>query len=132
MNFFELTNRVGLIGQWRERVLYLYNPLFFVGGTWLTVGIMVAVATDSCVTAWVGIEINLVGLIGVFAVRESLRVSVKIKYFVVQCIASSIFLAGVLSVKAGERKRSSWLALLARAMVQFRLFIKIGVFPLHT
>ena len=132
MNFLELTNKVGLIGPRRERVLYLYNPLFFVGGTWLTVGIMVAVATDSCVTAWVGIEVNLVGLIGVFAVRECLSVSVKIKYFVVQCIASSIFLAGVLRVKAGERKRSSWLALLARAMVQFSLFIKIGVFPLHT
>lgn len=95
-------------------------------------GIIVAVATDSCVTAWVGIEVNLVGLIGVFAVRESLSVAVKIKYFVVQCIASSIFLAGVLRVKAGERKTASWLALCASAMVQLRLFIKIGVFPLHT
>lgn len=113
-------------------MLYLYNPLFFVGGIWLIVGIIVAVATDSCVTAWVGIEVNLVGLIGVFAVRESLSVSVKIKYFVVQCIASSIFLVGVLRVKAGERKTASWLALCASAMVQLRLFIKIGVFPLHT
>ena len=113
-------------------MLYLYNPLFFVGGIWLIVGIIVAVATDSCVTAWVGIEVNLVGLIGVFAVRESLSVSVKIKYFVVQCIASSIFLVGVLRVKAGERKTASWLALCASAIVQLRLFIKIGVFPLHT
>ena len=93
---------------------------------------IVAVATDSCVIAWVGIELNLVGLIGVFAVRASLRVSVKIKYFVIQCIASSIFLTGVLRVKAGERKTDSWLALWSRAMVQLRLFIKVGVFPLHT
>ena len=69
---------------------------------------------------------------GVFAVRECLSVSVKIKYFVIQCVASSIFLVGVLSVKTGEIKSASWLALCARAIVQLGLFLKIGVFPLHT
>lgn len=77
-------------------------------------------------------ELNLVGLIGVFVVRESLSATVKIKYFVVQCFASSLFLVGVLSIKRGEMGCSSSLVLFSNAIVQLGLFIKIGVFPLHT
>lgn len=77
-------------------------------------------------------ELNLVGLIGVFAVREGLVAAVKIKYFIIQCIASSMFLVGVLRVKSGEVGHRSGLVLCANAIVQLGLYIKIGVFPLHT
>nr|QDO71907.1 NADH dehydrogenase subunit 2 [Lithophaga curta] len=115
------------------RVFYLYNPLFFIGWFLLVVGMMVAVSTDSCLTAWLGMELNLVGLMGVFAVRECLVPAVKIKYFVVQCIASSMFLVGILSLKGGEvGDDMGGLALCSGAVVQVSLFLKIGVFPLHT
>lgn len=117
--------------QW-SFVIYLYNPLFFLGSILLVIGILVAIRTDSCVTAWLGIEVNLVGLIGVFAVRESLSATVKIKYFVVQCLASSLFLIGILRIKRGEIGHAGNLVLFSNAIVQLGLFIKIGIFPVHT
>ena len=111
---------------------YSYNPLFFVGGVLLVIGLFFSVRTDSCVGAWVGMEINLVGLMGIFAVRESLSIAVKVKYFVIQCIASSIFLVGILRVKRGSLGYSSNLVLFADALVQMGLIIKVGAFPVHT
>lgn len=64
--------------------------------------------------------------------RESLSTAVKIKYFVIQCIASSMFLVGVLRSKRGERKSASWMALCGSALVQLSLLIKIGGFPVYT
>lgn len=80
-----------------------------------------------------GIELNLVGLIGVFAVREGLVPAVKIKYFVIQCIASSMFLVGVLSLKRGEvGDDMGALTLCSGTVVQFGLFMKIGAVPVHS
>lgn len=71
-------------------------------------------------------------MIGIFAVRNSLAAAVKVKYFVVQCIASSLFLVGVLRSKTGEIGYFSGLMLCINVIVQLGLFIKIGAFPLHT
>ena len=51
MNYLGLVKKFNKGLKGRIPIFYLYNPLFLVGVVWLVVGLIVAVSTDSCVTA---------------------------------------------------------------------------------
>lgn len=79
----------------------IYNPFYLLRGFLLIGGILVTLRTDSKIRGWLGIEINVIGFLGVLRVRGFINISVGLKYFIIQVLGSGLFLMGVLVFYSG-------------------------------
>nr|YP_009681512.1 NADH dehydrogenase subunit 2 [Modiolus nipponicus]QDO71919.1 NADH dehydrogenase subunit 2 [Modiolus nipponicus] len=109
----------------------MYNPFYLISGALLVGGLVVAVSTDSKVSGWLGMEINVMGFLGVLSVRSFMSISVGLKYFIIQVLGSSLFLLGIFVLYCGEFNVSSVVCQLGGVLAEVGLFCKAGVFPFH-
>lgn len=129
-----LGHRGLLLGvEWvnRLRRFSIFNPVFFLSWVFLVVGGLLAIASDSYFMSWVGLELNTIGFIGVIRVRDGLSPVVKIKYFIVQCLSSGIFLVSVLRLKTMDVYCYEFFVPVLVALGQLGLAFKAGLFPIH-
>nr|YP_010534924.1 NADH dehydrogenase subunit 2 [Modiolus modulaides]UYA96807.1 NADH dehydrogenase subunit 2 [Modiolus modulaides] len=109
----------------------LYNPMNIFSTMILVVGVLVVLGTDSKVGAWLGMEINVFGFLGVLSVRNSVSISVGLKYFIVQAVGSGLFLVGVLCCYSSGLVYNQLVVSIGSLVLGFGLFCKAGVFPFH-
>ena len=108
--------------------LILINPSSFVFSTTLVLGTIISISSSSWLGIWIGLEMNLLSFVPLINKGKSpYETESAIKYFLVQAIASILFLIAVLSnevyINITENTRYY---LISRA-----LLIKIGAAPFH-
>nr|YP_009344603.1 NADH dehydrogenase subunit 2 [Modiolus modiolus]APU51263.1 NADH dehydrogenase subunit 2 [Modiolus modiolus] len=109
----------------------IYNPFYLLSGLLLIGGILVTLSTDSKISGWLGMEINVMGFLGVLSVRGFMNISVGLKYFIIQVLGSGLFLMGVLVFYSGYFSLNHLMLQVSGWMVEMGLFCKAGIFPLH-
>jgi NADH-ubiquinone oxidoreductase chain 2 len=97
--------------------------------TLLMTGTILAVSANSWFTAWLGLEINLMGLIPLILVKlNSNSTEAAIKYFLAQAIASIILVLIALTEKSSFQ---TYIILDANILILSALAIKAGIAPFH-
>lgn len=103
-----------------------YQVIFF---STIVIGTIMAISSNSWITAWIGLEINLIRIIPLFLAHSNRKsTEAAIKYFIVQAFAS-IFLIFFSSLRL-----SSSLIFFAQNLtrvVLISLIIKSGIAPFH-
>jgi len=102
------------------------GPLMVLSFFTLVFGLVVMVSTDSHITAWVGIEVNMLGFMCLLGIKSTLNMRVLVNYFVFQRFGSTIYLFGSTIILHCERLR---VAMLGYFLVHLGLLCKAGLFP---
>lgn len=110
----------------RRVVRRFEGPLIVLRGFTLTFGLIIIVSTDSHMTAWVGIEVNMLGFICLLGIKSVLNMRVLINYFVFQRLGSTMYLFGSSVILHCERFN---IALLGYFLIHLGLLCKAGLFP---
>nr|AXS64957.1 NADH dehydrogenase subunit 2 [Coleoptera sp. 5 KM-2017] len=104
---------------------YPYKILFFLS---MLMGTLISVSSMSWFMAWIGLEINLLSLIPLMKTHDnSLSSEATIKYFIIQALASMLFLTSTfmeMYLPLNLKETSSFL-------ISLTLFLKMGAAPLH-
>lgn len=108
--------------------LILINPSNFIFIFTLISGTLISISSSSWLGIWLGLEINLLSFIPLINKNKTpYETEAAIKYFLVQAIASILFLVAVLSTEITDFFiNNSSPYLISRA-----LLIKIGAAPFH-
>ena len=90
----------------------------------LSLGVLIAVSSNSWFITWIGLELNLLSFIPIICSRSNVYYSESaIKYFLVQAIASAIIISGTITIIFTQA--APILLILAR------LLLKTGAAPFH-
>nr|ATB19123.1 NADH dehydrogenase subunit 2 [Bathymodiolus manusensis] len=92
----------------------------------LVFGLVVMVSTDSHMTAWVGMEVNMLGFMCLLGIKSTLNMRVLVNYFVFQSFGSTMYLFGSTIILHCE---SLSVAMLGYFLVHLGLLCKAGLFP---
>lgn len=110
------------------RDLVIVTPLCRVRWVVLLMGSIYRITSGGLIGAWLGLEVNLFCFICLMGRGRSSGVAACVKYFVIQCFGSSLFLFGMLwpGIKVGVVD-------LGREVFVLRgLFVKCGLFPFYS
>lgn len=102
------------------------GPLVVLSFSTLVFGLIVIVSTDRHISAWVGMEVNMLGFMCLLGVKSVLNMRVLVNYFVFQRFGSTIYLFGSTIVLHCE---SLFITLLGYFLVHLGLLCKAGIFP---
>nr|YP_010230679.1 NADH dehydrogenase subunit 2 [Bathymodiolus brooksi]QSV10356.1 NADH dehydrogenase subunit 2 [Bathymodiolus brooksi] len=102
------------------------GPLVVLSFSTLVFGLIVMVSTDSHMSAWVGMEVNMLGFMCLLGVKSVLNMRVLVNYFVFQSFGSTMYLFGSTIVLHCE---SLFITLLGYFLVHLGLLCKAGIFP---
>nr|APD14862.1 NADH dehydrogenase subunit 2 [Ducetia sp. NS-2016] len=109
----------------------MMNPskiLFFIT---LFSGTLVTICSDSWLGAWTGLEINLLSFIPLMTdSKNMMSTEASLKYFLIQAVASAIFLFSVLLMHL-VAMLPSILETLIPCLISSSLFLKTGAAPFH-
>nr|YP_009441955.1 NADH dehydrogenase subunit 2 [Hylastes attenuatus]AOY40176.1 NADH dehydrogenase subunit 2 [Hylastes attenuatus] len=96
-------------------------------------GTMIAISTLSWLSAWIGLEMNLLSVLPLMKTKTKTSTEVMIKYFIVQAIASNILLFSIIIFT-----NSAYFSLFNTSsskilplIISSSLFLKIGAAPFH-
>nr|YP_010271058.1 NADH dehydrogenase subunit 2 [Spinactaletes boneti]UJY98016.1 NADH dehydrogenase subunit 2 [Spinactaletes boneti] len=94
-------------------------------------GTLMAVSAPNWVTAWIGLEINMMSFIPLLSTPPTNKsAEASIKYFMNQALASSIFLFSILTVLSNKTPSTSMSLVIAMPMI-LALATKSGMAPTH-
>nr|UOU84915.1 NADH dehydrogenase subunit 2 [Microchrysa flavicornis] len=97
--------------------------------TTLMSGTLISISSSSWLSAWMGLEINLLSFIPLMSNnKNSMTTETALKYFLTQAIASSIFLVAVI---LSMLKISFYPSLNYNTLIIIALLIKSGTAPFH-
>nr|YP_010946726.1 NADH dehydrogenase subunit 2 [Panesthia strelkovi]WGO57457.1 NADH dehydrogenase subunit 2 [Panesthia strelkovi] len=103
--------------------------LFF---TTLISGLMITVSSNSWISAWMGLEINLLSFIPLMTSNDNIfTTEAALKYFLIQALASSSLLFIILSKSILESMFSLINSSLTSIIIVAPLLMKSGAAPLH-
>nr|YP_009520110.1 NADH dehydrogenase subunit 2 [Bathymodiolus securiformis]ATB19141.1 NADH dehydrogenase subunit 2 [Bathymodiolus securiformis] len=102
------------------------GPLMVLSVFTLTFGLIIMISTDSHLTAWVGMEVNMLGFMCLLGIKSVLNMRVLINYFVFQSFGSTMYLFGSSVILHCE---SFNIALLGYFLIHLGLLCKAGLFP---
>ncbi|CAC9491546.1 hypothetical protein BPUTSESOX_1525 [uncultured Gammaproteobacteria bacterium] len=102
------------------------GPLVVLSSSALIFGLIIMVSTDRHISAWVGIEVNILGFICLLGVKSVLNMRVLVNYFVFQRFGSTLYLFGSTVVLHCEGLN---ITLLGYFLVHLGLLCKAGLFP---
>ena len=89
----------------------------------LTLGIFIAISSNSWFTSWLGLELNLLSFIPIITSRfNSYSSEAALKYFLVQALGSTIILVSSTAIRVLKNPR---------ILILIALLLKIGAAPLH-
>nr|AYQ19073.1 NADH dehydrogenase subunit 2 [Agrilinae sp. 5 ACP-2013] len=109
---------------------YLYKLLF---STMLLLSTLLTISTNSWVTMWIGLEINLLSFIPLMKEKMNMRASeASMKYFITQAMASIILLTALLNNCVIESFSSNLIINTPTLMITLSALItKTGAAPFH-
>jgi len=97
--------------------------------TTIITGTTIVVSSSSWATAWIGLEINLIRVIPIIMINNSIKsVDSTIKYFIIQAISSSLI---IISFVSQTLSPSSFL-ICNTLLIQLSLIIKAAIAPIHS
>nr|QFG40112.1 NADH dehydrogenase subunit 2 [Alpheus bellulus] len=100
------------------------NPSRIVFGLSLTLGIMIAVSSNSWFTSWLGLELNLLSFIPIISSSfNSYSSEAALKYFLIQALGSAIILISATSM--------SLFLINPSLLILGALLLKMGAAPVH-
>lgn len=102
------------------------GPLVVLRSSALVFGLIVIISTDRHISAWVGIEVNILGFMCLLGVKSVLNMRVLVNYFVFQRFGSTMYLFGSTVVLHCENLN---ITLLGYFLVHLGLLCKAGLFP---
>nr|WIW39744.1 NADH dehydrogenase subunit 2 [Bathymodiolus septemdierum] len=102
------------------------GPLVVLSSSALVFGLIVMISTDSHMSAWVGMEVNMLGFMCLLGVKSVLNMRVLVNYFVFQSFGSTMYLFGSTVVLHCENLN---ITLLGYFLVHLGLLCKAGLFP---
>lgn len=97
----------------------------------LMIGTILSISSNSWLGIWIGLEINLLSIIPLLTDRKNIVINESaIKYFIIQAIASTIFLISILLIQIkytvwGEKE------IIPSIIIMSRIITKIGAAPFH-
>nr|WGO58159.1 NADH dehydrogenase subunit 2 [Scalida pyrrhocephala] len=95
-------------------------------------GILIVVSSNSWLSAWMGLEINLLSFIPIMSSHDNIYTSESsLKYFIIQALASTTLLFSVLMSMLTEIMNLMYLPVLTNSVILTPLLLKMGVAPLH-
>nr|AVN67275.1 NADH dehydrogenase subunit 2 [Archimandrita tessellata] len=95
-------------------------------------GLLITISSNSWLSAWMGLEINLLSFIPIMSNSKNIYTTeASLKYFLVQALASSTLLFIIISKSLIESMFSILNLSLTNIMVVTPLLMKIGAAPLH-
>nr|AYW52104.1 NADH dehydrogenase subunit 2 [Cryptorhynchinae sp. 7 ACP-2013] len=96
----------------------------------LIMGTMLAISADSWLITWTGMEVNLLALMPLMSFENNkLSSEATIKYFLIQAMASSIFLFGAIFYSMSSA--SIFINSMGTTIITLALLLKMGIAPLH-
>lgn len=127
LNNFQMGNEKWKSSPKLRRVINRFEgPLVVLRSSALIFGLIVMVSTDGHISAWVGIEVNMLGFMCLLGVKSVLNMRVLVNYFVFQRFGSTLYLFGSTVVLHCEGLN---ITLLGYFLVHLGLLCKAGLFP---
>nr|QNE85668.1 NADH dehydrogenase subunit 2 [Muscina levida] len=94
----------------------------------LMMGSLISISSNSWLSAWMGLEINLLSFIPLMSDDKLMSTEASLKYFLTQALASSVFLFAVIL----SSMNSNWnMNYLMEMMIFSTLIMKMGSAPFH-
>nr|YP_009371146.1 NADH dehydrogenase subunit 2 [Muscina angustifrons]ARR28381.1 NADH dehydrogenase subunit 2 [Muscina angustifrons] len=94
----------------------------------LMMGSLISISSNSWMSAWMGLEINLLSFIPLMSNNKLMSTEASLKYFLTQALASSVFLFSVIL----SSMNSNWnMNYLMEMMIFSTLIMKMGSAPFH-
>nr|WDA93945.1 NADH dehydrogenase subunit 2 [Phyllomyza sp.] len=93
----------------------------------LILGTMITISANSWISAWMGLEINLLSFIPLMSDNSLTSNEAALKYFLVQTIASAILLFTILMMMYNMNK----FLITSSSLILTSLFLKTGIAPFH-
>nr|YP_010946440.1 NADH dehydrogenase subunit 2 [Calolamprodes beybienkoi]WGO57158.1 NADH dehydrogenase subunit 2 [Calolamprodes beybienkoi] len=98
----------------------------------LMMGLLIVISSNSWLSAWMGLEINLLSFIPLMSNNDNiLTTEASLKYFLVQALTSASLLFIILSKSLFESMFSIFSNSMSSTMIMIPLLMKSGVAPLH-
>nr|UJI65713.1 NADH dehydrogenase subunit 2 [Glossina brevipalpis] len=101
--------------------------MFFVT---LILGSMITITSSSWMSAWMGLEINLLSFIPLMSDNKLMSTEASLKYFLTQALASSILLFSVIIMLMNFDNNNN-LYMFTSSMIMLSLLLKSGSAPFH-
>nr|YP_010385087.1 NADH dehydrogenase subunit 2 [Lydina aenea]UPL65097.1 NADH dehydrogenase subunit 2 [Lydina aenea] len=95
----------------------------------LMMGTMISISANSWLSAWMGLEINLLAFIPLMSDNKLMSTESSLKYFLTQALASSVLLFSVILHMLNSSNFNSYY--LMEMMISFSLLLKMGSAPFH-
>nr|YP_010371914.1 NADH dehydrogenase subunit 2 [Peleteria iavana]UOX27094.1 NADH dehydrogenase subunit 2 [Peleteria iavana] len=95
----------------------------------LMMGTMISISANSWLSAWMGLEINLLSFIPLMSDNKLMSTESSLKYFLTQALASSILLFSVILLLLNTSKINS--SYMLEMMIFSSLLLKSGSAPFH-
>nr|YP_010946947.1 NADH dehydrogenase subunit 2 [Sigmella ectobioides]WGO57704.1 NADH dehydrogenase subunit 2 [Sigmella ectobioides] len=95
-------------------------------------GILIVISSNSWLSAWMGLEINLLSFIPIMSSHDNIYTSESsLKYFIIQALASTTLLFLVLLSMTTEMLNPLYTSTLTSSAILTPLLLKTGAAPLH-
>nr|AVN67340.1 NADH dehydrogenase subunit 2 [Byrsotria fumigata] len=95
-------------------------------------GILITISSNSWLSAWMGLEINLLSFIPIMSNKENIfTTEASLKYFLIQALASSVLMFIIISKSLFESMFSIISQYITNIMVVSPLLMSTGAAPLH-
>nr|UGK73282.1 NADH dehydrogenase subunit 2 [Paradorydium reflexanum] len=92
----------------------------------MVIGVIMVICSNNFMSMWMGLEISLLSFIPMMSFSKSTGVSESmIKYFIIQCISSSMFLFSVISMLIGVNMEIN------ESIILISMALKMGLMPFH-
>nr|YP_010239099.1 NADH dehydrogenase subunit 2 [Goniophyto honshuensis]QTF74346.1 NADH dehydrogenase subunit 2 [Goniophyto honshuensis] len=95
----------------------------------LMMGTLISISANSWLSAWMGLEINLLAFIPLMSDNKLMSTEASLKYFLTQALASSVFLFSTILFLLNSSKMNS--NYLMEMMIFSSLLLKMGSAPFH-
>nr|YP_010022537.1 NADH dehydrogenase subunit 2 [Calliphora sinensis]QOP39385.1 NADH dehydrogenase subunit 2 [Calliphora sinensis] len=95
----------------------------------LIMGTLISISANSWLSAWMGLEINLLAFIPLMSDNKLMSTESSLKYFLTQALASSVFLFAVILFLLNSSKTNS--NYFMEMMIFSSLLLKSGSAPFH-
>jgi len=97
----------------------------------IIVGTLISISTNSWISSWLGLEINLISFISLIIFRKKLiSTEASLIYFIVQAIASTIFLYAIIMYIFNSSLTFIFIENF-HYLIILALIIKLGAAPIH-
>nr|YP_010614353.1 NADH dehydrogenase subunit 2 [Dalbulus maidis]WAS32287.1 NADH dehydrogenase subunit 2 [Dalbulus maidis] len=90
----------------------------------MMIGVIMTICSNNWMSMWMGLEMSMMAFIPMIQNFNQLSSESMIKYFIIQSIASTLFLFGIISMLIGVNTKNELLMLMS-------MLIKLGMAPFH-